>query len=217
MKAAATALWTAFIIAFSACGASAATIQATFWDAPGTFGTVDDAIAYAQANAATATFDSTLVDYPGQGDTVRSGRTTLADFLGPDAASLSGAHNTRLNTSVFHFTADLYLFPGNYQITVGSDDGYRLTFDDVLVSERVRPRAFRPTTLALEVAGPVTFDLWYFENRGKTGVVFTIDGEVVSSQGLVPVSLPGSMPLMAGGLLLAGLIGGLTRRSQQGG
>lgn len=194
-------LFVAAVAALSAGSAAASTIKAQFWNADRSFSTVDQAIAYADANAVTATFESTVLNYPNQGNNVSSRNTTLADFLGPDAASLSGAGNTNLTTSVFRFEATLDLAPGAYKITVGSDDGYRLFFDGALVSERVRPRGFRDTVrLDVNVDGPTEFELYYYENFGRTGVTFSINDVVVDSNIIAPIPIPASLPLLLAGI-----------------
>ncbi len=193
------------VVAFglSISGASAATIHAEFWDASRSFSTVDQAIAYTKSNAVTATFESTAIDYPNRGVSVRSGRTSLADFIGTDAATILGNGSARLGTSVFKFSGRLDLVAGEYEISVGSDDGFRLFFNGINVAEQVRPRPFRLTTLPVTVTGTSDFELYYYENFGNTGVEFRIDGGIVDTTFLAPIPLPASFPLLV--LALGGL------------
>ncbi|MEM8693708.1 MAG: VPLPA-CTERM sorting domain-containing protein [Pseudomonadota bacterium] len=187
-------------------GASASTIDATFWDASRGFGTIDQAISYAETNEATATFTSTAVDYPNAGKVVRSGLTTISDFIGADVSSLVGDGSATLGESVFRFSGRLALAPGTYNISVGSDDGFRLFFGGTNVAEQVRPRAFRLTNRTVEVTGNTDFVLYYYENYGRTGVEFRVDNDIVDTADLVPVPLPAGLPMLLAGLLGLGYV-----------
>ncbi len=210
----------ALILGLASAGASlAATIQAEFWDAPSSFANVQEAIDYAESNTATARFQSTMIDYPNGRRVISSRRTTLEEFIGAtDAPTIVGNGQTNLQYSVFKFTGFLDLDAGIYEMTVGSDDGFRLIFTeggvDRVVAERARPRGFRGTTEDVGVSGDTRFTLYYFENRGRTGVTFWIDGDVVDQTSLVPVPIPAGMPLLLAGLLGLGLLGRHARRSR---
>lgn len=199
--------------AFSALPATAATLgfAGAFWDT-GTFRTVDEAVAHAGANAPDATFVSSAIDYPrGARNVVRSGRTSLAAYLADDANTLSGGGDLRLTGSVFRFSGVLDLVPGTTTFTVGSDDGFRLILGGVVAAEQVRPRGFRETEITTSVGGRTEFVLYYFENRGRTGVEFRANDRIVdASLAATPVPLPGSAGLALTGLALLA-IGGRAR------
>lgn len=197
----------------SAGAALSSSIKAEFWDAPSSFYNIQQAIDYAKANDATAQFTSSMLDYPNAGRVVSSRGTTLEAFIGAtDAKTIIGNGQTNLRYSVFKFSGYLNLDPGIYEMTVGSDDGFRLIFSekdkDRVVAERARPRGFRGTTENVKVAGDTFFTLYYFENRGRTGVTFWVDGNVVDENSLAPspVPLPAGMPLLLASLVLLGIL-----------
>ncbi len=217
MKTAALAL----ILGLATATASfAATISGTFWDADAPFRNIQEAIDYAEnpANAPAAMFHSTVLDYPNARRTVRSGRTTLGSFLGDtDGATIVGDADRRLTYSVFRFTGVLDLDAGTYRMTVGSDDGFRLIFEDSglsrVVAERARPRGFRGTNEDVTVGGNTSFTLYYYENRGRTGVRFSIDGDVVDQSALAPIPLPASISMLGTAVLGLGFVA-MRRRSK---
>ncbi|MDG3002761.1 PEP-CTERM sorting domain-containing protein [Paludisphaera mucosa] len=136
------------------------------------------------AGRPTATFLSTSVDYPRGATTSVTDATTLGEFLGPDAASLSGGGASLLSTSVFHFTGylkitgDLDQVAGNSSIdvnfAVASDDGFRLSIGgvEVIRYDGVRSFAASGALASFQVAGLYAVDLVYYENQGSTGVEF---------------------------------------------
>ena len=204
----------AIIVAMGATTASAATISGTFWDADTPFRTIDDAIAFADSNTATAGFESTAVDYPGGSRrTTSSRRTTLADYLGDDAASLTGGGDIAVERSVFRFTGMLDLAAGTHVFRVGSDDGFRLEIGGAVVAEQVRPRGFRHTTRSFTTTGgPTEFVLTYFENYGRTGVEFRLNDVIVDAAALAPIPLPASL---GGALLGIGALGIVAHRRRR--
>ena len=196
-----------------ATGAQAATlvnVTGSFYDASADFANVDEAIAFADANAADATFDVTAIDYPrGSDGSLTSATTTLADFLGDDAASLAGDGAATLEQSVFVFTGQIQLDGTETTFTVGSDDGFRLTIGGQLVSENAAPRGFGFTDATPGLAaGLYTFTLVYFENAVFTGVEFLVDGSIVPAGAAVP--------LPAGAVLLLTGLGGLAAARRRG-
>ena len=187
----------------TASAATLVSVTGSFYDAGTDFADVDAAIAFADANAADATFDVTAIDYP-RGDlgSLTSATTTLAAFLGDDAASLVGDGSATLEQSVFVFSGQIRLDGTEETFTVGSDDGFRLLIGGQLISENVPPRGFEFTNATPGLAaGLYTFTLVYFENQVFTGVEFRVDGDVVMAG--APVPLP------AGAVLLLTGIGGL--------
>jgi len=199
-----TALITCAIL-LPVAAAQAATFAGSFWDADRSFGNIGDAAAYIAANDATATFQSSGIDYPNAGGSITSD-TTLAEFLGADAATLSGNGDSNLRTSVFRFSGSLGL-TGMQTISVGSDDGFVLKFDGVEVLGFSTPRPFRYSEGSFDVTDVKVFELTYYENYGNTGVEFRIGGEVVNpSMAPAPVPVPAALPLLGAGIAtLAGL------------
>jgi hypothetical protein len=133
-------------------------------------------------NPPTATFTSTQINYPNSPPDDVADSTTLAAFLGVDAATLSGSATTTLEDSVFSFEGFINIlstFDTNpatstvdVNFAVGSDDGFRLTIGGVTVAEHPVDRAFAFTSGVgnFEAAGVYPFQLVYYENEGRTGV-----------------------------------------------
>jgi len=194
--------------------ASAATFDGTFWDLP--WGPGESlAVYYAEKLAPTASFTSSAIDYPnGTGGSIDDG-TTLATFLGADAATLTGAGYTTLDGSVFRFTGYLDISAGMHTFTISSDDGFVLNFFNqdgtkALIAS-AGSRAYSSTFVdVLYAADTLTrFELYYYEDYGATGVQFLIDGQIAA-----PADAPSDVPVPAAGLLLAGALGafGFARR-----
>lgn len=187
--------------------ANAATFAGSFWDADRSFGNMGHVAAYIADNDATATFRSTGIDYPNAGGSISSS-TTLAAFLGADAATLSGGAGSTLTTSVFQFSGTLGL-RGVQSIRVGSDDGFLLTFDGVEVLRQDKPRGFAYTSGSFDFTDVKVFELTYYENQGNTGVEFQIGGMVVTpAMSPAPVPVPAALPLLAAAVAA---LGGLRR------
>jgi hypothetical protein len=174
--------------------AQAATFSGTFWDAPAnTLATITDAITYATNNLATATFTSTGINY---GDGPGWAIGSLADFLNADSGTISpNVGGTDFQESVILITG-VATFVNGQQYTVTSDDGFRLTVNNSLLSEFAGIRAPNNSTSATwtGATGDYAFSLWYFE------------GNITQAQlqaNITPVPLP------AGGLLLLGGLAGL--------
>lgn len=190
----------------------AASFDGAFWDADRSFGNIGDVLGYIDGRGPDATFQSTAIDYPGAGGSISSS-TNLSDFLGAtDAATLSGAGDANLMTSVFRFTGTIDLL-GEMRISVGSDDGFLLSLNRVDVMQYSTPRAFGYTTGSHTFTGATTFDLTYYENYGNTGVEFRIgdtivDASMAAATAPAPVPLPAALPLLGAGIAA---MGGLRR------
>ena len=184
-----------FVVAFLAATTSqAATFTAEFWNSDSRFGNINQAVAFTENNPVTATFQSTGIDYPAGGTNNISSTTTLASFIGTDASTIVGDGTATIETSVLRFTGFVDLLPGNQEFIVGSDDGYRLEINGTQISQRFRPRAFRTTTTNTDPGeGRATFELFFFENFGSTGLEVFIDGEIVTA---APVPIPAGLPLI---------------------
>lgn len=193
-------------------------LNGAYYDA-GPFNSIAGADSFVQNNDPTATFMATAVDYPNGALNTVADSTTLASFLGADAASLSGAGNNDLNESIFRFSGYVSILEGFDQdtstdsidvvFTVGSDDGFLLRIGDELVSSFSGPRSFGFSSGAASFAsaGLYALDLIYYENYGHTGIEFfsTLDGGgIVPSKYLFKdvraVPEPSSMLLLAAGL-----------------
>lgn len=187
-----------------ATSGSAATFTGEFWNANAGFNSINQAIAFTQNNAVTATFESTGIDYPNGGTNNVSSTSTLASFLGADAASIVGNGNATVETSVFRFTGFVDLEPGTQQFIVGSDDGFRLTINNTLVSQQSRPRGFGNTTRNRNPgSGIVPFELFFYENFGNTGLEVFIDGQIAQAS---PVPIPAGLPLLLSAFAALGLL-----------
>lgn len=178
--------------------AMAATFFGEFWDASSPLSNLNDADAVISSQAVTSTFTSTGIDYP-NGSTTRIGSgTTLANFLGSDAASIIGPSNSTLQRSVFRFTGFLELLAGPQLFTVGSDDGFRLTIGGTQISQRFSNRGFATTSTTVDAGiGLTAFELIFYENSGRTGIEFAIDNAIATP---APVPLPQGLPLIAAAL-----------------
>ena len=200
----------ACLAAGAAQAATLVSVTGSFYDADRDFTDIDDALGFVAGASADATFDVTAIDYP-RGDigSFTSATTTLEEFLGDDAASLSGGSDLTLEQSVFVLTGQIMLDGTEDVFSVGSDDGFRLTIDGMLISENTAPRGFEFTDATPGLpAGLYTFTLVYFENQGFTGVEFRVDGSIVAA---APVPLPAAMILF--GPALAGLAYARRRRA----
>jgi len=184
--------------------AAATTFYGEFWDVANPNYSINQALNAIDGVAPTATFNSSLIDYPNGNPTNQSSNRSLANFLGTDAASIVGDATATITTSVFRFTGMVELLPGQQTIALGSDDGYRLRLNNVVVSQQNRPRAFRTTTVDDDVGtGIVPFELIFYENYGRTGVEFRIDNTLATP---APVPLPASAGLGLLGLIALGAL-----------
>ena len=202
------ALLPGLVAAFlSATPSQASTFLGEFWDVSAPNRSIDQALNAITGVAPTATFQSTAIDYPNGATTRTSSSVTLSQFLGTDAASIVGNGNAQIITSVFRFTGFIDLIPGQQNFNLGSDDGFRLTIDNNVVSQQNGPRAFRFTELDTDAGeGRVPFELIFYENFGRTGVEFYIDS-VLASPAAIP--LPNTASL---GLLSLAALGGIGMR-----
>ncbi len=193
----------------SAPSSQAAVVFGEFWDVSSPNRSIDQALAAIDGVAPTATFFSRSLDYPNGAQDQQRSNLSLANFLGSDAGYIVGDGTRSVTTSVFRFTGFMDLLPGQQNFALGSDDGYRLTIDGTLVSQRNAPRGFGFTTLNFDAGvGRVPFELIFYENFGRTGVEFFVDGALLEP---APIPLPNTASL---GLLTLATLGalGLRRR-----
>lgn len=182
----------------TAAPATAATFAGAFWDHDGPLASLADADAVIAGGAPDAVFSVPLIDFPAGGAKTASDGTTLAAFLGLDAAALGAAAGATLDQSVFRFTGFLDLPAGEALFTVGSDDGFRLTVGDAVVSAFDGRRSFSETAATTDAGEGLTpFELIYYENQSVTGVEFSLNGALA-----VPtvVAAPAALPLLLAAL-----------------
>jgi hypothetical protein len=176
--------------------AQAAPFTGSFWNAPAnTLATIGDAITYATITdpTADATFTTSVINY---GDASKNWLIgTLSNFLNGNASNLSSNGGTNFQESVILITG-VATFVNGQQYKVTSDDGFRLTVNNSVLSEFTGIRAPNNSTPAIwtGATGNYAFSLWYFEGQRTQAQL---------QANLVPVPLP------AGGLLLLGGLAGL--------
>ncbi|MFD0982068.1 VPLPA-CTERM sorting domain-containing protein [Tropicimonas aquimaris] len=196
-------------LALSTGTAGAVTFQGEFWDTGALTGIADAQAAIAASPK--ALFTSSGIDYPnGDLNTLRSSSATVGQFLGVDAASLTGSASTSLATSVFRFTGQIYLSGGSQTFSVSSDDGFWLDVDGIRVADFGSNRGFTTTTVidSSFAAGFHDFELVYWENAGSAGIEAALNGAT-----LEPVPLPASLSLALAGF--AGLGVAARRRTRR--
>lgn len=199
----------------AASGSAAATFQGEFWDvtaSPGagdpasdkidTLGDVLSIVEGSDARAPDATFKSTGIDYPQGPQGPGATSDTLADWLGTDSASLSGSSGVSMLGSIFRFTGSIFLDAGTNNLSVGSDDGYRLSIGGSVVNSVDATRPFSTDSFTYTnsgAAGATPFELIFYEdNQVAVGVEFKKDGQIAA-----PVPVP------AAGIMLMTALGGL--------
>lgn len=185
-----------------------------YWDADGV-ADLAAALDIIASEAPRASFVSTRIDYPSGSTATVGDETRLEDFLGADAASLSGSGSRELDGSVFRFSGMVDLGGGEHVFQVGSDDGFQLSIGGSVIGAFSGLRSFADSSFAATLAaGPLPFELIYFENFGVTGIELRIDG-VVANGAMLAVSAvpePGHLPLYLAGL---GVMGMMVRRRSE--
>lgn len=203
-----------------ASAASTAGLFGEFWDAGSDdLDDLADALSIIGARQADATFVSTAVDYPNGAALLSDDTDTLAQFLGADAASLSGeADNTLDGNFILRLTGQITLDAGAHDFQVFSDDGFRLTVDGAVIDAFLGLRSFGtngPQTVTLP-GGPLDFELIFFDgNPISAGLELLVD-QSIAGGALLSTPMP-AVPLPAPALLLlTGLAGcAVLRRAGQ--
>jgi flagellin len=189
-------------------GAGNDTINAGVLRSPGLVGSVYNSpvginsLAQAENVVATqpvlSTFVASAIDYPNGAANIGGGN--IGAFLGADAASLAnpGAAGAGMNRKVFVFEGEIDIpVDGNYNFSVGSDDGFNLQINGATVIERTTNRAFATTNGNTNLtAGTHAIRLLYWENSGGNGVEFTSSltgGAIVDDTVLFSPAVPGSV------------------------
>ncbi len=130
---------------------------------------LDDLIA---ANDPDATFVATKIAYGS-----RDSDTTIAEFLAEDADSIVGNGDLEMGPSGLTLTGYIYIPSGAHEISVVSDDGFKLELGGVDFSEFQGRRGADETTRVAEFEGGLyKFDLSYFDAQGSMALTLLIDG-----------------------------------------
>lgn len=183
--------------------ASLINVTGEVWNGTATLNNLGDADTLIASDVADATWDVSAIDYA-NGDSANSisSNSSLSNFLGVDAASLTGTNLPDLNNTAFRFTGMINIDAGDNTWSVGSDDGFRLKIGGNVIGSFNGTRGFRTSSGSLSLTpGLYTFELVFFERTGRTGVEFKTN-DLISEASAVPV--PGAALLM-GGVLAAGV------------
>ncbi|MEM7210351.1 MAG: hypothetical protein AAF479_00445 [Pseudomonadota bacterium] len=123
------------------------------------------------------TFTSSELNYRGF-----DSENTIADFLGDDAASITGGDGNayEMGPSGFVLTGYIYIPEGVHELTVNSDDGFTLTIGGVPFSEFLRGRGPDDTSRVAQFDGGLyQIDMLYFDGGGGHALNLKIDGLTV--------------------------------------
>ncbi|QHQ35243.1 LamG-like jellyroll fold domain-containing protein [Algicella marina] len=123
-------------------------------------------------------FNATELNYRGHGS-----ETTIADFVGDDAGSISGPGNqTLMDDAGFQLSGYIYIPPGVHEIEVVSDDGFLLELGGVEFSRFEGGRAPDGTARVADFQGGLySLDMLYFDSGGGQQLQLRIDGVTVDS------------------------------------
>ncbi|MEM7058599.1 MAG: LamG-like jellyroll fold domain-containing protein [Pseudomonadota bacterium] len=123
-------------------------------------------------NAPDATFTATQIAYAGD----RS-ETTIAEFIGDDAVSLSGNGDLEMGPSGLVLTGYIYIPSGVHEIGVFSDDGFSMTLAGIDFSEFDGQRGTDETARTAEFEGGLyEVEIQYFDTGGGQSLGLLIDG-----------------------------------------
>lgn len=136
--------------------------------------------AEAAAGTPDATFVATELMYAS-----RKSETTVAEFIGDDAASLEGNGNLEMGPSALTLTGYIYIPPGVHEIKVVSDDGFELEIGGVDFSEFTGGRGPDGTARVADFDGGLyEIDMLYFDGGGGMALSLHIDGLPVNQSAL---------------------------------
>ena len=166
------------------------------------FGSIQDLIAKSVTGTPTHRFNANHIDFGGFDES-----PNLKAFLGDSATLTRGNGATAMTTIGLHMTGYVYIPEGKHLITVRSDDGFLLQLGGETLSSSPWNRGFEPTSESVTVTGGLyAINLYYFENSGREGLRFEIDGKAVGPEAFfarpedydAALAAHGAMP--AGGL-----------------
>ncbi|WP_239479910.1 LamG-like jellyroll fold domain-containing protein [Actibacterium sp. 188UL27-1] len=130
---------------------------------------VDDLIANNQADA---TFTASQIYYGSH-----KSSSTVADFLNRDAGSIDGSGDAEFGPTGMLLSGYIYIPAGVHEISVISDDGFRLELGGVTFSEFASNRATAETARTAEFDGGLyEIDLTYYDQGGGKSLRVLIDG-----------------------------------------
>ncbi|MDA8585804.1 hypothetical protein N9L47_05965 [Rhodobacteraceae bacterium] len=139
---------------------------------PGTsIGNTSQAAA-AAAGTPDATFIASKIGYSSN-----NSASTVADFIGSDAASLEGNGALEMGPSALTLSGFIYIPPGVHEIKIISDDGFELSIGGTPFSEFDSSRAADETARVADFEGGLyELDLLYFDGGGKMSLSLEMDG-----------------------------------------
>ena len=107
----------------------------------------------------------------------RQSDTTIAEFLGDDAASIIGDGSLEMGPGALTLMGYIYIPPGVHEISVVSDDGFELKLGGVDFSEFTSGRATDETARVAEFDGGLySIEMLYFDGGGAMTLSLEIDG-----------------------------------------
>ncbi len=123
-------------------------------------------------SSADQTFTATELLYKG-----KNSQTTLEQFLGDDAASLSGDGSVEFGPTGLQLNGFLYIPEGVHEISVASDDGFLLNIGGVNFSSFLGGRGTDETARVAEFEGGLyEVELFYFDGGGGQSLSLLMDG-----------------------------------------
>ncbi|MEO1238412.1 MAG: LamG-like jellyroll fold domain-containing protein [Pseudomonadota bacterium] len=118
------------------------------------------------------TFTASELVYSG-----KNSQTTLAEFLGDDAASLSGDGDVEFGPTGLQLTGYLFIPEGTHEISVASDDGFLLNIGGVNFSSFLGGRGTDETPRVAEFEGGLyDVEMYYFDGGGGQSLSMMMDG-----------------------------------------
>lgn len=110
---------------------------------------------------------------------------TVAEFLGPDAASLQGDGSVTMGPTGLVLRGFVYIPAGIHAVTVRSDDGFALRLGGADFARFEGQRGTDATTRVAEFEGGLyAIELLYFDNYGSQHLSLEIDGMPVHRSAL---------------------------------